>query len=179
MHIEERLSTFLKKNPSVSDEVYIAPSATVVGDVRIGRDASIWYGAILRGDINFISIGEGTNLQDGVIGHLADEFPLIVGNFVTVGHGAILHACEIGDESLIGMSATILDGAKIGAQCIIAAGTVVPMGMEIPDGSLVAGVPGKIKQSLPRDRRDALKEWAEKYIHVKNAHAQIEKTKQV
>ena len=113
-----------------------------------------------------------------MIGHLADEFPLIVGNFVTVGHGAILHACEIGDESLIGMSATILDGAKIGAQCIIAAGTVVPMGMEIPDGSLVAGVPGKIKQSLPIDRRDALKEWAVKYIHVKNAHARLCKTKQ-
>ena len=95
MHIEERLSTFLEKNPSVSEGVYIAPTATVVGDVRIGRHSSIWYGAILRGDINFISIGEGTNLQDGVIGHLADEFPLIVGNFVTVGHGAILHALSL------------------------------------------------------------------------------------
>ena len=179
MKVEDRLQIFLSQSPSFEEGVYVSRSANIVGDVRIGRDSSIWYGSVLRGDINYISIGESTNLQDGVIGHLADEFPLIVGNFVTVGHGAILHACEIGDESLIGMSATILDGAKIGAQCIIAAGTVVPMGMKIPDGSLVAGVPGKIKQSLPRDRRDALKEWAEKYIHVKNAHAQLGKTKQV
>ena len=126
----------------------------------------------MRGDINYISIGESTNLQDGVIGHLADEFPLIIGDFVTVGHGAILHACTIGDECLIGMGATILDGAKIGHQSIIAAGTVVPMGMDIPPGSLVAGVPGKIKNSLSEEKRCGIRSWAEKYVVVKESHVE-------
>ena len=114
---------------------------------------SVWYGAVLRGDINFISIGEGSNLQDGVIGHLRMIFLSRVGQYVTVGHGAVIHACVIEDECLIGMNATILDGAVIGSQSIVAAGSVVPEGMQIPDGSLVAGVPATIRKPLSRDRR--------------------------
>ena len=114
MKVEDRLRIFLSQSPSFEEGVYVSRSANIVGDVRIGRDSSIWYGSVLRGDINYISIGKSTNLQDGVVGHLADHFPLIVGNFVTVGHGAILHACTIEDECLIGMGATILDGAKLG-----------------------------------------------------------------
>ena len=170
MSVQARLSKFLYRKPDVPETAFVAPNAILVGDVRIGEKSSIWYGAVLRADINYISIGNNTNLQDRVIGHLADDFPLVVGDFVTVGHGAILHACEIEDECLIGMASIILDGVKIGKQSIIAAGTVVPMGMTIPDGTLVAGVPGKIKQSLSTEKRKSLKGWAEKYLEVKNGH---------
>jgi carbonic anhydrase/acetyltransferase-like protein (isoleucine patch superfamily) len=170
LKLSERLSTYLDKKPTLGDGVFIAPSATIIGDVRLGAGASVWYGAVLRGDINFISIGEGTNLQDGVIGHLADDFPLEVGNFVTIGHGAVIHACVIEDECLIGMNATVLDGARIGRQSIVAAGTVVPQGMQVPEGSLVAGIPATTRKALSPERRKGLRKWAEKYVEVAKAH---------
>ena len=179
MKVEDRLEFFLLKSPSLDKNVYVSNSASVIGDVRIGRNSSIWYGSVLRGDINYISIGESSNLQDGVIGHLSDDFPLIVGSFVTVGHGAILHACTIEDECLIGMGATILDGARIGTQSVIAAGTVVPVGMEVPPGSLVAGVPGKFKKALNDEERVKLRSWAEKYLVVKEAHRKLEQKNEV
>ena len=150
--------------------MFIAPKATVVGDVRLGQDSSVWYGAVLRGDINFISVGEGSNLQDGVIGHLSDDLPLEVGDYVTVGHGAVIHACVIEDECLVGMNATIMDGARIGRQSIVAAGTVVPQGMQVPEGSLVAGVPATTRKALSSERRQGLRQWAEKYVEVARAH---------
>ena len=153
--------------------MFIAPKATVVGDVRLGQDSNVWYGAVLRGDINFISVGEGSNLQDGVIGHLSDDLPLEVGAYVTVGHGAVIHACQIEDECLIGMNSTVLDGAVIGRHSIIAAGTVVPQGMVVPEGSLVAGVPGQIKRTLNADQRAGIKGWAEKYLEVAKAHKNL------
>ena len=170
MKLPERLATYLNKKPALGEGVFLAPSATVVGDVRLGAVASVWYGAVLRGDINFISIGEGTNLQDGVIGHLADDFPLEVGNYVTVGHGAVIHACVIEDECLIGMNATVLDGARIGRQSIVAAGTVVPQGMQVPEGSMVAGIPASTRKALSSERRKDLRKWAEKYVEVAKAH---------
>ena len=170
MKLPDRLATYLSKKPALGKDVFIAPSATVVGDVRLGDGCSVWYGSVLRGDINFISIGEGTNLQDGVIGHLADEFPLEVGKYVTVGHGAVIHACVIEDECLIGMNATVLDGARIGRQSIVAAGTVVPQGMQVPEGSLVAGVPAATRRTLSPERRLGLRKWAEKYVEVSKAH---------
>ena len=136
MKLSQRLATYLKKKPTLGKGVFIAPKATVVGDVRLGQGSSVWYGAVLRGDINFISVGEGSNLQDGVIGHLSDDLPLTVGDYVTIGHGAVIHACVIEDECLVGMNATILDGARVGRQSIVAAGTVVPQGMQVPEGSL-------------------------------------------
>ena len=150
--------------------MFIAPKAIVVGDVRLGQDSSVWYGAVLRGDINFISVGEGSNLQDGVIGHLSDDLPLEVGDYVTVGHGAVIHACVIEDECLVGMNATILDGARIGRQSIVAAGTVVPQGMQVPEGSLVVGVPATTRKALSSERREGLRQWAEKYVEVARAH---------
>lgn len=170
LKLSQRLSTYLDKKPTLGDGVFIAPSATVIGDVRLGAGSSVWYGAVLRGDINFISIGEGTNLQDGVIGHLADDFPLEVGNFVTIGHGAVIHACVIEDECLIGMNATVLDGAHVGRQSIVAAGAVVPQGMQVPEGSLVAGIPATTRKALSPERRKGLRKWAEKYIEVAKAH---------
>ena len=170
MKLTDRLATYLSKKPALGEGVFIAPSATVVGDVRLGDGCSVWYGSVLRGDINFISIGEGTNLQDGVIGHLADDLPLEVGKYVTVGHGAVIHACVIEDECLIGMNATVLDGARIGRQSIVAAGTVVPQGMQVPEGSLVAGVPAATRRTLSPERRLGLRKWAEKYVEVSKAH---------
>ena len=148
LSVEERLSKFLSKKPLIGTDVFIAPSAVVVGDVTLGNNSSVWYNCVLRGDINSITIGSGTNIQDGVIGHLADDYPLIVGNRVTVGHGAVIHACKIEDECLVGMNATVLDGAHIGKQSIVAAGSVVPVGTVVPEGSLFAGVPGKVKKIL-------------------------------
>jgi len=155
LNVTNRLREFLSKKVSLGEDAWIAPNATVLGDVRIGAKSSVWYQSVLRGDINYIEIGKCTNLQDGVIGHLSDDHPLIVGDYVTIGHGAVIHACEIGDECLIGMNATILDGAIIGKQSIVAAGTVVPSGMVVPEGSLVAGVPGKIKSLVNREKRES------------------------
>lgn len=158
------------EEPLYGPDVFVAPTAVVIGDVQMDEGSSLWYGGVLRGDINSIKIGKFSNLQDGVIGHLADDFPLVVGKYVTVGHGAVIHACEIGDECLIGMNATVLDGAKIGKQSIVAAGSLVPAGMEVPAGSLVAGVPAKIKKELSVKEREDLKKWAEKYLAVAKAH---------
>src|SRR5258706_2953210 len=114
-----QLQTFLRKKPAIGQGVFIAQGAVVVGDVTIGDHSSIWYNAVLRGDINRIVVGHHTNIQDNSVLHLADDYPCIIGNYVTVGHSAIVHACTIGDEVLIGMGRTILYGATIGEQCVI------------------------------------------------------------
>jgi len=119
---------------------------------------------VVRGDINYIQIGHRTNIQDNAVLHLADEFPCIVGNYVTVGHSAIVHACTIGDEVLVGMGATILDGTVIGDQCLIGANALVPGSMRIPDGSLVLGSPAKVVRPLTPEERSGLKHWADKYV---------------
>src|SRR3954470_10973280 len=150
---------------------YIAPGATIIGDVRIGPRASVWPGCVLRGDINSIEIGEGTNVQDGTIVHLADDYGVRVGNFTTIGHAAIIHACEIGDECLIGMGATILDGAKIGDRCIIGANALVTQRFVAPPGSMILGAPAKVVRPLTGAERSSLRGWAEKYIEVAKAHA--------
>ena len=137
----DRLDRFLSKDPIYPDSVYISESADVIGDVVIGDNSSIWFNSVLRADINYIRIGKNSNIQDGVVGHLSNDYHLIIGDFVTVGHGAIIHACKIENECLIGMNSTILDGVVIGKNSIIAAGTVVPTGMVVPEGSLVAGIP--------------------------------------
>ena len=166
----ERLEKYMNEEPLYGPDVFVAPTAVVIGDVQLDEGASLWYGGVLRGDINSIKIGKYSNLQDGVVGHLADDHPLVVGKYVTVGHGAVIHACEIEDECLIGMNSTILDGAKVGKQSIVAAGSVVPMGMQIPEGSLVAGVPAKVKKSLSEEERAGIKNWAEKYLVVAKQH---------
>ena len=170
MDTTERLDKHLGEEPLYGPDVFVAPTAVVMGDVQMDEGSSLWYGGVLRGDINSIKIGKFSNLQDGVIGHLADEHSLVVGKYVTVGHGAVIHACEIADECLIGMNSTILDGAKIGKQSIVAAGSLVPAGMDVPAGSLVAGVPAKIKRKLSGEEKKNLKKWAEKYLVVAKAH---------
>ncbi len=160
----EQLDTFLRRTPSLGVGVYLARTAVVLGDVTLGDFSSVWYNAVLRGDINRIVVGHHSNIQDNAVLHLADDFPCILGNYVTVGHSAIVHACTIGDETLVGMGATILDGAVIGNQCIIGANALVTQGTKIPDGSMVLGSPAKVVKELTPEQRGGLKAWAVKYV---------------
>ncbi|PTY06691.1 gamma carbonic anhydrase family protein [Verrucomicrobia bacterium LW23] len=170
MELETRLRTFLGRTPRIHATVYISRHAVVQGDVRLAAGCSVWPMAVLRGDINYIEVGEGTNIQDACVLHLADEHPTIVGAYTTVGHRAILHACTVGDECLIGMGATILDGAQIGNNCIIGAHTLVTRDTVIPPGSLVTGTPGRVVRQLSEQEQLDLRGWAEKYIVVARAH---------
>ncbi len=168
--LAQRLEKFLGQPPRIHPSAYLAPGATVVGDVRLGAYCSVWPACVLRGDINYIEIGEGTNIQDGSVVHLADDFPAIIGRYVTVGHLAIVHACVIEDECLIGMHATVLDGAVVGAQSLIGAGSLVTKGLNIPPGSLVLGAPARVLRLLTSEERADLRKSAEKYIQVAAAH---------
>jgi carbonic anhydrase/acetyltransferase-like protein (isoleucine patch superfamily) len=159
-----QLDTFLRKQPRLGKGVYIAKSAVVLGDVTMGDHSSVWYNATVRGDINRIVIGHHSNVQDNAVLHLADDFPCLIGNWVTIGHSAIVHACIVGDECLIGMGATILDGAVIGEQSIIGANALVTQGTAIPPGSMVVGSPAKVKRALTPEERAGLKYWADKYV---------------
>jgi len=170
MDLNERLERYLGKKPEIDDSAFVAKSAVLVGDVTLGPGTSVWPACVLRADINSIEIGEGTNIQDGTIVHLADDFGVKVGKYVTVGHAAMLHACEIGDECLIGMRATILDGAVIGAQCIVGAGALVTKGTIVPPGSMVLGMPAKVVRALSDKEKASLRPWAEKYVHEAAEH---------
>jgi gamma-carbonic anhydrase len=162
--LDKQLDTFLRQRPKLGKNVFIAKNATVIGDVTLGAHASVWYGAVLRGDINRIVVGHHSNIQDNTVLHLADDFPCLLGNWVTVGHSAIVHACKVGDEVLVGMGAVILDGAVIGRQSLIGAKALVTQGTKIPPGSLVLGAPAKVVRKLTKEERAGLKWWAEKYV---------------
>ena len=162
--LARRLDKFLRQKPKPGKNVFIAKTAVVLGDVTLGAHSSVWYNAVLRGDINRIVVGHHTNIQDNAVLHLADDFACIVGNYVTVGHSAIVHACMVGDEVLIGMGAVILDGAVIGRQSIIGAKALVTQGTKIPPGSLVLGAPAKVIRPLTKTERAGLKYWAMKYV---------------
>jgi len=162
--LEKQLDTFLRKQPTLGQGVYITSRAVVFGDVTLGDYSSVWYNAVLRGDINRIVLGHHSNVQDNAVLHLADDLACVVGNYVTIGHSAIVHACTVGDECLVGMGATILDGAVIGEQCIIWAHALVTQYTEVPPGSMVLGSPARIVRSLSLDERQGLKSWAEKYV---------------
>src|ERR1043165_6645363 len=148
MTIQERLAKYLGKKPDVSRAAFVAANATVLGDVTLGALSSVWYGCVLRGDINSIGIGEGTNVQDGTIVHLADDYGVRVGNFTTIGYAAIIHACDIGNECLSGMGATVLDGAQIGDRCIVGANALVTQRFVAPPGSMILGAPAKVVRPL-------------------------------
>jgi carbonic anhydrase/acetyltransferase-like protein (isoleucine patch superfamily) len=161
---QSQLDTFLRRQPTLGEGVYIARGAVVLGDVRLGTGSSVWYNAVLRGDINFIQVGRYSNVQDNAVLHLADDLPCVVGDYVTIGHCAVVHACVIGDECLIGMGATVLDGSVIGNQCLIGANALVTPGTKVPDGSMVLGCPAKVVRQLRAEERADLKQWADKYV---------------
>ena len=157
--------------PSVDESAWIAPSATVIGAATIGARVGVFYGAVVRADTSTISIGEGSNLQDGVVVHADAGFPATVGAGVSVGHRAVLHGCTVQDDCLIGMGAVVLNGAVVGAGSMIAAGAVVLEGTQIPSGSLVAGVPGKVRRPLTEEERSGIVSNAERYVALTREHA--------
>lgn len=165
-------ATNLSKRPHIPPTAFVAHNATLVGDIALGEESSVWYQAVLRGDINRIVIGARSNIQDGAVLHLADDYPVLVGEYVTVGHKAILHACTVEDEVLIGMGATVLDGAVIGAQSIIGAGALVTGGKIIPPGSMVLGSPARVVRSLSTEERQGIRHWAEKYVQLSRLYLQ-------
>ena len=156
------------------DDFWIAPNATVIGNVQLLKDASVWFNAVLRGDVELITVGQGSNVQDGAIIHTDPGFPCTIGKNVTVGHLAMLHGCEIGDGSLIGIGSVILNGAKIGKNCIIGSKALVTEGMEIPDGAMVLGVPGKVKKILNEEEQSVVSLGAEHYIQNYKKYKQLE-----
>lgn len=134
--------------PQVNDSNFLAPNATLIGDVVLGKNASIWFNVVIRADLAQINIGENTNIQDGSILHVDAKFPMTIGKNVTVGHKVMLHGCTIGDNTLVGMNAVVLNGAKIGKNCLIGANSLVTENMEVPDGHLVLGSPAKVVKAL-------------------------------
>ena len=162
------------KLPVIDGDAWLAPTSALIGDVYVAAEASIWYGAVLRGDRDRIEIGHGSNIQDGVVVHGDPGRPTIVGQYVSVGHRAVLHGCTIGDNSLIGMSATILNGAEIGAQSLVAAGAVVLEGTIVPPRSLVAGVPAKVRRELTEDEISGLRANADRYLEITAQHAAVD-----
>lgn len=170
MTFDEQITRHLGQTPRIAPSAFIAPGVFLAGDVTVGENVSIWPGCSLRGDIAPISIGAHSNVQDGSVVHVADNLPARIGEWVTVGHKALVHACQVGNEVLVGMGAIILDGAKIGDRCIIGANTTVTMHMEIPPGSLVLGSPAKIKKTLTPEEQAGIRVWAERYVTVSRAY---------
>jgi carbonic anhydrase/acetyltransferase-like protein (isoleucine patch superfamily) len=148
----------------LADDYFVADNATVVGKVRLQNNASIWFNAVLRGDNEWISVGENSNIQDAAVLHTDPGIPLNIGNNVTVGHKVMLHGCTIGDNSLIGINSVILNGAKIGKNCLIGANSLVTENKEIPDGSLVMGSPAKVVKTLSPEQQAQLIKSAETYV---------------
>lgn len=152
------------RRPDVDPAAFVAAGATLVGAVTVRADASVWFGAVVRGDGAPIEIGEGSNVQDGAVLHSDPDFPVTVGARVTVGHRAVVHGCSIEDDSMVGMGAVVLNGAVIGRGSLIAAGAVVLEGTEVPPGSLVAGVPGKVKREVSEAERERIRSGGTSYV---------------
>jgi gamma-carbonic anhydrase len=164
------IRSFQHRLPQIAPSVYVDPQAVVIGDVAIGEDSSVWPCAVVRGDYHSIRIGARTSIQDGCVLHIEGErYPLSVGDGVTVGHRVILHGCTVESNCLIGMGAIVLNGSRIGSGSIVAAGTVIPERMEVPPGSLVMGVPGKVRRAVTEAERARIARSSEHYVGFKNA----------
>ena len=163
------------KKPRLGEGVFIAPGAVVIGDVEIGAHSSIWFSTVVRGDEHYVRIGERTNVQDGCVLHVTGgRYPLIIGNNVTVGHGAVVHACTVEDEVLIGIGSVVLDGAIIRRHSVVAAGALVPPGMEVPSGVIVAGVPAKVLRELKEEEiKTLIIDKAENYLGLKEDYREF------
>jgi len=150
--------------PVVDPTAFVADSAQVIGDVKLGADSSVWFGTVIRGDTDTITVGEGSNIQDASVLHADRGMPLTIGRHVTVGHQVMLHGCTIGDETLIGIGAVVLNGAKIGKNCLVGAGSLVTEGKEFPDGSMILGSPAKVVRQLTPEQIEGLRNSARHYI---------------
>ena len=152
--------------PDIHESCFIADNATVIGRVELGKNSSIWFGTVVRGDVNYITIGENTNIQDNCTIHVNDDQPTVIGDNVTAGHGAIIHACKIGNNVLIGMGAIVLDGAEIGDNVIIGAGALVPPNKKIPSNSMVIGMPAKVVRELTEEDKAAISGTWQHYVEL-------------
>jgi len=155
-----------KKGPTIHSSACVVPGATVIGDVILEEESSVWYGAVLRGDINRIVIGPRSNIQDNAVVHVDTNYPTTMGELVTVGHTAIVHACTIDNEVLVGMGSVILDDVEVGARSIVGANALVTIGTKIPPGSLVLGSPAKIRRQLSLDEQKDIVRWAWSYVET-------------
>jgi carbonic anhydrase/acetyltransferase-like protein (isoleucine patch superfamily) len=170
LNVRVNLLAHEDKSPQVARSAWVAPGAYVIGDVRLGEESSVWYGAVLRGDTEPIRIGARTNVQDGCILHADPGYPAVVGEGCVVGHNAVVHGCEIGDNCLVGMGATILNGAKICDGSIVAAGAVVPEGREFPPRSLIVGIPAKHVGDVGEEQAADIERGASEYVGRAAAH---------
>ncbi|MFF2963758.1 gamma carbonic anhydrase family protein [Streptomyces sp. NPDC057963] len=161
------------KEPDIDAEAFTAPTSVVIGEVTMAAGSSAWYHAVLRADCGPIVIGADSNIQDNCSVHVDPGFPVTVGARVSVGHNAVLHGCTVEDDVLVGMGATVLNGARIGAGSLIAAQALVPQGMQVPPGSLVAGVPAKVKRQLTEEELEGIKFNAVGYVELATAHRQV------
>ena len=157
--------------PRIADSAWVAESAQVIGRVELQEGASVWFGAVLRGDNDWITVGRGSNVQDGSVLHTDPGCPLVIGQDVTVGHQVTLHGCTIGDGSLIGIQSIVLNGAKIGRNCLVGAGSLVTEGKEFPDGVLIVGRPAKVVRELTPEQIAGLQRSAEHYVQQAQRHA--------
>lgn len=164
-------------SPRIAPSAWIAESATVIGRVTVGEEASVWFGSIVRGDSDEIVIGRRSNVQDSCVLHVDPGFPLHIGENVTVGHQVMLHGCHIGDGSLIGIQAVVLDGARIGRHCLVGAGALVTGGKEFPDGSLIMGAPAKVVRALTPEQIEGLSRTSAHYVD--NARMYLEGLKRL
>ena len=158
------------KHPQIGNNVFIAKGSHLIGEVVLGDGASVFYGAVLRGDINFVRVGARTNIQDNATLHVADKFGVQIGEGCTIGHNAVVHACTIGDNVTVGMGAIVMDGTVIGNDCLVAAGALVPPGKSFPDGSLIVGSPAKLGRALTADEIEGMRKMAVKYMGVADEH---------
>lgn len=166
---------FLKKSPFFDETVFIAPSADIIGDVELGSDSSVWFNTTIRGDVNYIRIGERTNIQDNASIHVMNQTgPTVIGNDVTIGHNAMVHGCTIRDRVLVGIHATILDEAIIPSDVIIAAGTLVPPGKELESGYLYMGSPAKKSRKLTNEEIASIKQSAQNYVKYQRTYRQVD-----
>lgn len=167
------ISRNIRSVPCVAPDAYIAPSATLVANVAVGSEASVWPQAVLRGDVAQVILGAQSNVQDGAVVHTADDLPAILGRLVTVGHNAVVHACRVADEVLVGMGAVILDGAQVGRRSIIGANATVTQGMQIPPGSMVLGTPARVVRALTEAEQGEIKIWALRYVRLSREYLSL------
>ncbi|GAA4939336.1 carbonic anhydrase/acetyltransferase-like protein (isoleucine patch superfamily) [Actinomycetospora succinea] len=165
-----QLITVLGHAPEIAEGAWVAPGAVVAGRVRIGTETGVWYTAVVRADMESVTVGRGTSVQDGTVVHADPGFPCSIGDDVTVGHRAVVHGCTVEDECLIGMGAVVMNGATVGRGSVVAAGAVISQGVTVPPGSLVAGVPGKVRREVTDDERAMIAASAATYRYLLGVH---------